>query len=68
MNWIEFWNTILGDLSKEQALAYFVLMAGGAFVNFALSVGKSVKKDSRTPRKFSFWFLVIIIIDAFIVW
>ncbi len=58
MNWIEFWNTILGGLSKEQALAYFVLMAIGAFVNFAFSVRHSVRKDSRTPRKFSFWFLV----------
>ncbi len=58
MNWIEFWNTILGGLSKEQALAYFILMAAGAFVNFAFSVGRSVRKDSRTPRKFSFWFLI----------
>ena len=58
MNWTEFWNTILGDLTIEQTLAYFVLMAAGAFVNFALDVRHSVRKDPRTANKFRFWFMV----------
>jgi len=58
MDWSEFWNTILEGLTLEQALAYFVLMAAGAFVNFALTVRRSIRKDARTPKKFRFWFMV----------
>ena len=58
MNWTEFWNTILGGMHIEQFAAYFVLMACGAFVHFALAVRHSMRKERNTPNKFKFWFLV----------
>jgi len=58
MNWTEFWNTILGDLTIEQTFAYFVMMCLGAFVNFALDVRHSVRKDPKTSKRFRFWFMV----------
>ena len=54
MNWSEFWEIILGEMTLETFAAYFVLMLAGAIIIFTADVRRGVKKSEG---KFSWGYM-----------
>jgi len=58
IHWEEVTGILLNGMTLSQFVAYFLLMAGGALVFFALDVRHSTKSNSDTPTRFNFWFMI----------
>ena len=58
MDWGEVIKILLDGMPVSRFIAYYLAMAGGAVVYFALDVSHSTRSNGSTPRKFNFWFMV----------
>ncbi len=55
---VQFWQAFLGPYSSTEFVIYGMFFLMGALVFFGIDVKRSVQKDSATPSKFNFWFML----------
>jgi len=65
INWIEYWERILGTMNVTELFVYLTFFIVGVIIYSTIDIRHSVKSNASTPKKFKFWFMIK---DNFLRW